>query len=271
MIYQSLDTIQITTYPPLRYSDEYTFLPFKSNKQDIVFQTPRLFVPFGIQQNDNSKQYVMISFQNKENDPKTNQLLQQFQSMYDMVNSKYNKTYTVNPFLKTYGPQKETIMNMKVRDDALIFDMNKQCRDEFPIYSYASFIVHLSGLWISKQQIWFHWVILQSRLENNLQLTSYAFKDTKPIPPPPPPPPPPPTDKYKKMISVGIPKQAVHQQKKMDQTARINSQMLQSVKLKKPKSTVSTKIPNDTGFEPPSLDALQMALRKLRSIIEEQN
>ena len=64
MIYQSLQNLDITTYPPLIYSDDYTFLPFKCNKKDVLIQTPRLFAPFGIQTNENSKPYLMISFQN---------------------------------------------------------------------------------------------------------------------------------------------------------------------------------------------------------------
>ena len=67
---------------------------------------------------------------------------------------------------------------------------------------------------------------------------------------------------------MGIPSQAVKQQKQIDRKATINATMLQSVKLKK---TLTGKSSNqtDSGFEPPSLDTLQMALRKLRSIISD--
>ena len=106
----------------------------------------------------------------------------------------------------------------------------------YPLYSYASFIIHLVGLWVSEDQVWFQWYALQSRVENNIQLTEYAFKDTilvpKPIPPPPPPPPPFKKDKYKKMISLGIPTAAVNHQKQIDLKSNISSSMLQSVQLK---------------------------------------
>lgn len=89
-------------------------------------------------------------------------------------------------------------------------------------------------------------------------------------PPPPPPPPPPPVykDKYKKMISMGIPTAAVNQQQQIDAKASINPEMLLSVKLKKGMPNKGDIKSDMNGFEPPSLDSLQLALQKLRSIID---
>ena len=61
-----------------------------------------------------------------------------------------------------------------------------------------------------------------------------------PVPPPLPkkssiPNAPPLPDKYKKMITMGIPTAAVNHQKQLDLKACINSDMLSSVQLKKPK------------------------------------
>ena len=39
-----------------------------------------------------------------------------------------------------------------------------------------SFIWQVYGF--QEDQVWFQWYALQSRLENNIQLTEYAFKDT---------------------------------------------------------------------------------------------
>ena len=68
------------------------------------------------------------------------------------------------------------------------------------------------------------------------------------------------------MISLGIPTAAVNHQKQIDLKANISSSMLQSVQLKKPKQKDVIKS-DMNGFEPPSLDSLQMALQKLRSIV----
>ena len=161
-------------------------------------------------------------------------------------------------------------------------DRQKNICDDLPIYSYASFIIQLAGIWITNNkvsnQIWFQWYNLQSRLENNISLSGYAFKGSIPghipghipIPPPLPKPslPSQNIDKYKKMITMGIPSAAVNQQKQIDAKSSINPEMLLSVKLKKGKSKKDILKSDMNGFEAPSLDSLQQALQKLRSIIK---
>jgi len=276
MIYHFKDNLQSLSYTlrnPLKYSEDFSFIPIRIKNKEFIVQTPRVFVPFGIQQNDKLKDYVMISFQNKDNDSNTIKFLDDLQFIYELINHHFKDKYHVNPFLKEY--KGEQIMNLKIDSSPLIFDSTKQVCDDIPIYSYASFIIHLAGLWISKGQIWFQWYNLQSRLENKVSLPTYAFRAT-PIPPPPPLPPLPtlPTlhlpssnkDKYRKMITMGIPSAAVNQQKQIDAKASINSDMLLSVQLKKP--SIKDIIKSDmNGFEPPSLGSLQHALQGLRSII----
>ena len=67
---------------------------------------------------------------------------------------------------------------------------------------------------------------------------------------------------------MGIPTAAVNQQKQMDAKASINPAMLLSVTLKKGKSKKDIIKSNMNGFEPPSLDSLQVALQNLRNIIK---
>ena len=266
---EPIQNMKFVLKTPLQFSKEFTFIPiqFKGN-QECMFQTPKLYVPYGKQSVEGKKDYLMISFQNKQNDLQTDKFLKDLNYIYDLVWYQYSDTHNVNPFIKSYNTQ--DIMNIKLREGILIFDALKNRLDDIPLYSYASFIIHLVGLWVSEDQVWFQWYALQSRVENNIQLTEYAFKDTivpKPIPPPPPPPPPNfKKDKYKKMISLGIPTAAVNHQKQLDLKSNISSSMLQSVQLKKPKQKDIIKS-DMNGFEPPSLDSLQMALQKLRSIV----
>ena len=193
--------------------------------------------------------------------------------IFKLIHSHFKKTYQVNPFLKKY--KGETIMNLKMKDKAPIYGSTRSLCEDLPIYSYASYIIQLAGIWISKDQVWFQWYTHQCRLENNISLSDYAFKDSKiPIPPPPPPPPPPPLpnkDKYQKMIFMGIPTAAVNQQKQMDAKASINPEMLLSVTLKKGKSKKDIIKSDMNGFEPPSLDSLQVALQNLRNIITDKH
>ena len=246
---------------PLQFSKDFTFIPiqFKGNKE-CIFQTPRMYVPFSKQVNQNNKEYIMISFQNKTNDLQTEKFLDDLNYIYDLINYEYLETHNVNKFIKeTVGNH---TMNIKLRDNMPTYDTLKNPLDDIPLYSYASFIIHLAGLWVSDDQVWFQWYALQSRVENNIVLNEYAFVDTikKPIPPPPPPPPPNfGKDKYKKMITSSFPT-ANNNQVLLKST--ISSEVLKSVKLKK------TELKSDmNGFEPPSLDSLQLALQRLRRII----
>ena len=266
---EPIQNMKFVLKTPLQFSKEFTFIPiqFKGN-QECMFQTPKLYVPYGKQSIEGKKDYLMISFQNKQNDLQTDKFLKDLHYIYDLIWYQYSDTHNVNPFIKSYNTQ--DIMNIKLREGILIFDALKNRLDDIPLYSYASFIIHLVGLWVSEDQVWFQWYALQSRVENNVHLTDYAFKDNiapKPIPPPPPPPPPNfKKDKYKKMISLGIPTAAVNHQKQIDLKSNISSSMLQSVQLKKPKQKDIIKS-DMNGFEPPSLDSLQLALQKLRSIV----
>ena len=281
MIYHFKDNIKNLSYrlkTPLKYSDDFTFVPIRIKTTEFIIQTPQVFVPYGIQTNTNLKDYVMISFQNKDNDPFIGKFIGDLNYIYELCNEHYKDTYQVNNFFKEY--KGETIMNLKLDSSPLIFDSHKHVCEDLPLYSYASFIIQLAGLWISKDKIWFQWYILQTRIENKTSLSTYAFKDSipghipkaPPLPIPSPPPPPPLSkqniDKYKKMITMGIPTAAVNQQKQIDAKSSINPEMLLSVKLKKGTSKKDIIKSDMNGFEPPTLDSLQQALQKLRSIIK---
>ena len=283
MIYHFKDDLKQIKYKlgtPLKYSNEFTFIPLKIQSKAFMIQTPKVFTPFGIQKNDKSKDYIMISFQNKENDPFIDKFIGDLNYIYELINNHFKDKFKVNHFFKEY--KGEQIMNLKTDKSSLIFDCSKNICDDLPIYSYASFIIQLAGIWITNNkvsnQIWFQWYNLQSRLENNISLSGYAFKGSIPghipIPPPLPPPPPPlPSqniDKYKKMITMGIPSAAVNQQKQIDAKSSINPEMLLSVKLKKGKSKKDILKSDMNGFEAPSLDSLQQALRNLRNTIKGQ-
>ena len=269
MIYHYKDKLQDLTYSlgtHFKYSDDFTFIPFKvKGNHEFIVQTPKLFTPYGIQQNDKLKDYLIISFQNSDNDPHTQTFLNDLRFIFELIHSHFKDTYQVNPFLKDYKGQ--TIMNLKMKDKAPIYDSTRSLCEDLPIYGYASNIIQLAGLWISKDQVWFQWYTHQCRLENHISISEYAFKDSRIPPPPPPPPPLLNKDKYQKMICMGIPTAAVNQQKQMDAKSSINPEMLLSVILKKGKSKKDIIKSDMNGFEPPSLDSLQQALLKLRNIV----
>ena len=258
-----------------KFSQEFTFSQIKYNSQEFLIQTPVLFVPFGIQQysiND-SKKYLDLSFQNIENDQNIQVFLKNLKKIYSSVKKDFQE-YTVDKFLKEtkFSP----LLRLKVDDNCLFFDQNKnKYQDDLP-KTYGSFIIHLTGLWSMNQKIWFQWQLLQAKIKIPFVLKEYAFIDDDggeerkvkiiqskiPIPPPPPPPPPPPVcSKYSKMLKLGIPKGAVEQKKTLD---RIRPEDLQKVKLKKGK-VIDKKNNGDDSFTP-SLDEIRNALQSLQKI-----
>ena len=68
--------------------------------------------------------------------------------------------------------------------------------------TYGSFIIHLSGLWIMNQTLWFDWQLLQAQINTPCQIDSFMIKNNMSIPPPPPPPPS--INKYQRMLKMGI-------------------------------------------------------------------
>ena len=108
--------------------------------------------------------------------------------------------------------------------------------------TYGSFIIHFQGVWAINDNLYFHWELLQCKIDIPLYLSEYSFiDDVKPIinkgkgkgkciPPPPPPI----NSRYDKMIKMGIPKDAVLQKMRLESNAnKIKVSDLQNVSLRK--------------------------------------
>ena len=280
-------TIYIKT--PLKYSDSFTFIPirykYKNVSKDIIFQTPQLFIPYGVKTLDNHKTIIDISFMNSENDIQVRKFYEDLYKIFSLFNKKYSNQYKVHSFLK------ETIfstcMRCKIESSTHFYNQSKQKIKTIHPFNYGRFLLQLSGLWLIDNEIWFQWFLVQGQLETPYQLHSYSFidddsesstttnnEDNE-------------DDKYKKMIKMGVPIAAVQQQKKLDTipppppppppsnttsmrtsiTSRleISESDLQSVQLKKAKPIEKVKIKtNRQGFEPPSKEELQVAIMKLK-------
>ena len=52
---------------------------------------------------EGKKDYLMISFQNKQNDLQTDKFLKDLNYIYDLVWYQYSDTHNVNPFIKSYN------------------------------------------------------------------------------------------------------------------------------------------------------------------------
>ena len=269
----------------LKYSDTFTFIPikiYKNKYSECIFQTPLLFTPFGIQKTQNKKEIIDLSFQNKETDDSLKNFLKILKIIYQCIFKKYNKKFTVNPFIKKTNFNE--CIRLKISLNSLYFDYLKNRISTIDKFSYGIFIIHLEGIWINNNDIWFQWNLLQAKIKLPFYLKEYSFIDeihekqnNK-------------NNKYEKMIKMGVPKEAVIRQKildgkiplpppilgiiqstrKFDTVAKIKATDLQSVVLKKGKKTIHKKLKQKTNnFEPPTLEELQTTLSKLKSIHNE--
>ena len=274
----NFNELDIKLYKSLKYSDEFTFIPIKIyNKKllNLIIQTPLLFTPYGIQKTKNNKDIIDLSFQNKKNDKYVEKLLNNLKYLYNLIKKRYKNKYKINNFLK--NTDFDECIRLKVSKDVLLFDDNKNNINIINNYSYGNFIICLEGLWLNNNDIWFQWILLQSRIRIPVYLKEYSFIDEiKTIKKK--------EDKYEKMIKMGVPKEAVQRQKMLDghipppppilnisnnnnrfDIPKIKASDLQSVKLKKGKKIDKIKIKEKhNNFEPPSLEELQTTLSKLR-------
>ena len=278
LTYKDIHNYDISYLKKLKYSKSFTFIPIhiQKNKQICLLQTPTLYIPYGIQKLQNNKEILDISFMNISNDQTSSLFLQFMEKIILEVTQKFN-IYSVQSFLKDTPFNK--CMRLKI-DKPVYFNHHKQRISSIESHSYGSFLIQLHGLWINNNKIWFQWYLVQCKLIQPYHNINYLFNDNdndndnnnnNKI-----------TDKYSKMIKMGVPKAAVEKQKILDgkipppppppgilssskPIPKINASDLKNVILKKGKPILKKKNKSNT-FEPPSLEELQITLAKLKKI-----
>lgn len=260
----TIKTSDIQIKKPQQYSDQFIFYPINYQKKEFLIQTPKLCLIDGIQQYStiNTNKYLDLSFQNKHFDKSIIHYQNNLTVFYEKVLSFFKNKYVIEPFIKQN--YKFECMRCKISDTCLFFDKQKEIIKDIKNIqkTYGIFIIHLHGLWLMNQTIWFDWKIIQGQLDIPIQLTKCIINHSIiPKPPPLPPPPPPSLDKYQKMLKIGVHKKAVEQKKCMD---RIKASDLQNVKLKRTKHSKKKHKINDPFT--PSLDEIRNALQCLQKI-----
>ena len=231
----------------LKYSDNYTLIPIKYKNNDLLIQTPKMYIPFG-EKTLYDKKYLDLSFQNIMNDKNIGLFYHNLETIHGKVLKLFHE-YNVDDLIKTYN--NTNLLRLKITRDILNYDNNQNIIDKIINNTYGYFIIHLKGLWLNNEgNIYYYWELLQSKIDVPLYLSEYSFIDDLPkgykgkgngykgkgksIPPPPPPPQliqPKPLTKYDKMIKMGVPTNAVENKKKID--SKIRAEDLQSITLKK--------------------------------------
>tara|TARA_A100001015_G_scaffold28132_1_gene31238 strand:+ start:135 stop:962 length:828 start_codon:yes stop_codon:yes gene_type:complete len=269
---QPINSKDINIKKFLKYSDNYTLIPIKYNNNDLLIQTPKMYIPFG-EKTLYDKKYLDLSFQNIMNDKNIELFYHNLMIIHGKVLKLFHE-YNVDDIIKRYN--NTDLLRLKITKDILNYDHNRNIIDKIINNTYGYFIIHLKGLWLNNGgNIYYYWELLQSKIDVPLYLSEYSFIDDYPtkgkgykgkgksIPPPPPPPQliqPKPLTKYDKMIKMGVPTNAVENKKKID--SKIRAEDLQSITLKK---TVINKNEKDDEDIPYMIELLSK-LSKLRQL-----
>lgn len=198
------------------YSEGYTFVPLLYDKEEIIIQTPKLYTQYGIN-NKYDKDFIDLSFRNIINDKSIENFKHNLDIIYLKIANKYKYVYKSINYLK-YG-DKDIVMRLKVQDDLLIFDQNKNKLDEMITNTYGNFLINLQGFWIIDNEIYFQWYLLQAKIDIPIYLDNYCFIEELPIIKKKPIPPPPPLPNFvkKKVSSIKIiPKKKVSHKKEIN-------------------------------------------------------
>jgi hypothetical protein len=193
-----LDTIEIR--PINKISNNFLKVPIKINikgkKKPFLFQTPKMFIPFGINKNDNYNNiYLDISFRDKEYNPDVKKFflfLKKIRSKIKqlLISEKIIKRTKNNPeFIDSikkdnYGERLTTKFNNVDGNYSInIYDnkKNKKKIEDIKKGIYTILIINLSDIWIvldenSKPlQYGFTWLVMQMKIYEPLNLKDYCF------------------------------------------------------------------------------------------------
>lgn len=275
--HKNINKINLASKNILKYTNDYSFIPLQienDNKYiNCIFQTPSLFIPYGLQQINSNKYILDLSFHNKMNDKHLITFEDNLNKIYKIIQKEY-KNYNVNKFLKTNTY--DNCIRFKINKFTKFYDQFQNLTNVKP-YLYGKFIIHLEGLWVNnKKEIWFQWNLLQGKLYKEIKFNHYSFIDESPIEEKND------DDKYSKMIKMGVPIDAVNIKKRIDKgippppplpnnlntksksIPKIKAEDLQNVILRKSKPVKKMKTKNP--FDPPTVEELQFTISRLKKI-----
>lgn len=163
----------------------YEIIPIQYLNKDLIFQTPKMNIPFGIN-SFNDQYYLKLSFLNSENDVS----LLDFQKIMLRINSSLKKScgvnknnyHFINP-LKKYKDFPYTLSSKifnNPRDNLLIFDQYKNIVDLKDIRQndYCKSILYISNIWINHNNLIYGYdiYVLQLKIYSIYRhLSEYSF------------------------------------------------------------------------------------------------
>ena len=277
-------------------------IPIKYLDDSLIIQTPILFMPFGKYKYGN-KYYIDASFLNDNIDSE----MVEFKEIINKINRKVigyiekkNKLIFIDSIKKSNEIYADRI-KLNYNDNILIFDDKKGLveHDYLKSKTYVKFLISPTQIWINDKKYGIIWQILQGKVYPQTILNKYSFieddsennESSKHKHHPR-------YQKYFKMISHGVPKEAVKHKMRLDNLdpcvldngdsniieikknkisetlnkslADINKQILHKFKLKPPKQIEKKNEPEkqllNGVFRPPSISQILDIKNKLKKI-----
>jgi len=174
----------------LKLSNNYEIIPLQYQTQDLILQTPKMSLPFGITI-FNKQEYLKLSFSNSANDPQ----LVIFQNLIHNLNNYLKecvslefKSYTfISPLdkYKNFPYMLSTKIFNNSSENLLIFDQYKTKLELEQIHKndYCKSILYISNIWINHDTLrWGYDIyVLQLKIYTIYRkLTEYSFiEDTE--------------------------------------------------------------------------------------------
>ena len=187
--------------------------PIKYLANDLIIQTPIIFIPFGLSMYNN-KTYLDISFININNDKE----MTTFKSTIDKINAcvkskihKKNKKLKFTNSIKKSSNLYPDRFRLCIKDDILVFNENKKLIqfDYIQPKMYVKVLIHPECIWCNEETFGITWNVVQLKLYNKLILNTYSFIDDEPSNQENKYKNDPKYEKYFKMLKMGVPIDAI--------------------------------------------------------------
>ena len=162
-----------------KFSNGFKFYPLVYKNNQVLIQTPLLYIPYGIQTID-TKKYINISTINHSNDINIKHFIKNIKNIELYLKQHFNKYQLVNILKKD---------DIRLRlYNCLFFNEHKQIINDIPSNVYGNFIINIYGVWNKNDICYIQCYLLQCKICMPFYLTQYGFLEDKikNIPPPPP-------------------------------------------------------------------------------------
>ena len=189
----------ITLKNKINISDDFTNYPIKYKNNNLIIQTPIVYLPFGINKYNN-KSYIDISFINIKNDPVMCKFEQLIVNIHNCIKKKVSKKIKfVSSFKSTENyPDR---LRLSFYEDILVFNEAKSLitLDYVKSKIYSKLLIIPQFLWTNNKVAGIVWNILQMKIYSKPMLDTYSFIDDEEVN----------IDKYIKMMRCGVPIKAI--------------------------------------------------------------